>query len=66
MDVFRRSQDIPPHVPDIIAARPTVVWFQSGVRHDEAARDLERAGLIVVQDRCLMVDHERLVRRDQT
>jgi hypothetical protein len=59
VDVFRRSQDVPPHVDDILAARPKAVWLQSGIRNDEAARRLAEAGIKVVQDRCLMVEHRR-------
>ena len=57
VNVFRRAEDIPPHLADIIAKRPGAVWFQSGIRHDAAAERLARAGIKVVQDRCLMVDH---------
>jgi uncharacterized protein len=57
VDVFRRPVDIPPHVDDILAARPRIVWFQSGIRHPAAAETLARAGIKVVQDRCLMVDY---------
>src|SRR5687768_12853955 len=60
INVFRRPQDIPPHVDDMIAARPRVVWFQSGIVNDEAAEKLAAAGIKVVQDRCLMVEHRRL------
>jgi hypothetical protein len=60
VNVFRRPKDIPPHVPDILRARPRVVWFQLGIRHDEAAEALARAGIQVVQDRCLLVEHQRL------
>ena len=60
VNVFRRSKDIPPHVPDIVQARPKVVWFQLGIAHDEAAETLARAGIRVVQDRCLLVEHRRL------
>lgn len=60
VNVFRRPQDIPPHLDDIIAARPKSVWFQLGIRHDEAARKLADAGIKVVQDRCLMVEHGRV------
>ena len=59
VDVFRRSQDVPPHVDDILAARPRAVWMQSGIRNEEAARRLAEAGIKVVQDRCLMVEHRR-------
>lgn len=57
--VFRRPGDIPPHVDDIIAKGPKAVWFQAGIRNDEAAERLARAGIRVVQDRCTMADHRR-------
>ena len=60
VNVFRRSNDIPPHVEDILAARPKSVWFQAGIRHDEAARRLAENGIKVVQDMCLMVEHRYL------
>ena len=59
VDVFRRPQDIEAHVDDIIAKKPKAVWFQSGIRNDAAAQKLAKAGIQVVQDRCLMVDHRR-------
>ena len=63
VNVFRRSEDIPPHVEDILAAKPRSVWFQSGIRNDRAAETLARAGIKVVQDLCLMVEHRALARR---
>jgi predicted CoA-binding protein len=60
VNVFRRPRDIPAHVEDILAARPRVVWLQLGIRHDEAAETFARAGIQVVQDRCLLVEHRRL------
>ena len=60
VDVFRRSQDIPLHLDDLLAKKPTAVWFQSGIRNDVVAEQLARAGIKVVQDRCLMVEHRRL------
>ena len=62
VNVFRRSVDIPPHVEDILAKKPKAVWFQSGIRHDEVARQLAESGIKVVQDRCLMVEHRVLNR----
>ena len=61
VNVFRRSEDIAAHVPDILASRPAAVWFQLGIRNDEVAGELARAGILVVQDRCLMVEHNRLI-----
>jgi len=63
VDVFRRSEDIPVHLDDMLAKMPKVVWFQSGIRNDEVAECLARAGIKVVQDRCLMVDHRRYCAR---
>jgi predicted CoA-binding protein len=60
VNVFRRPRDIPPHVEDILAARPRVVWLQLGIRHDAAAEAWAKAGIQVVQDRCLLVEHRRL------
>ncbi len=59
VDVFRRARDVPAHVEDILAARPRAVWLQLGIENDEAAEQLARAGILVVQDRCLMIDHRR-------
>ena len=62
VNVFRRSHDVPPHVDDILAKRPKAVWMQSGIHHDEVAERLARAGIDVVQDRCLMVEVRRVNR----
>jgi predicted CoA-binding protein len=62
INVFRRPSDIPPHVDDIIAKKPTSVWFQLGIRNDEAAERLARAGIDVVQDHCLLVELRRIGR----
>jgi hypothetical protein len=61
VDVFRRPQALPAHVEDILAMRPLprVVWFQLGIRNDEVADVLERAGVEVVQSRCTLADHQR-------
>jgi predicted CoA-binding protein len=62
VNVFRRPRDIPQHVDEIIAAKPKSVWFQLGIRNDDAARKLAEAGIKVVQDRCLMVEQARMTR----
>jgi hypothetical protein len=63
--VFRRPPDVPQHVDDIIAKRPAAVWLQSGIRHDEAAERLARAGIEVVQDRCTMIEHRMMEARER-
>ena len=60
VNVFRRPSDIPPHLEDILAAKPKYVWFQLGIRHDVVAQQLAEAGIKVVQDRCLMVEEGRM------
>ena len=60
VNVFRRPQDIPPHLEDMLATKPKSVWMQLGISHDPVAERLAQAGIKVVQDRCLMVDHRRL------
>ena len=62
VNVFRRPKDIPQHVEEILAVKPKRVWFQLGIRNDEAARRLAEAGIKVVQDRCLMVEEGRMTR----
>lgn len=59
VDVFRRSEDVPAHVDDILAMspRPAVVWLQLGIANDDAAARLVAAGIDVVQDRCTLADH---------
>lgn len=59
LDVFRRSEALPDHLEEILAARPRLVWLQSGIIHDAFAETLRQAGIPVVQDRCLMVEHRR-------
>lgn len=62
VDVFRRPRDIDAHLDDLLIKKPRAVWFQLGIRNDAAAEKLAKAGIQVVQDRCVMVDHRRLAR----
>lgn len=63
VNVFRRNEDIPGHLNEILALdpKPRAVWIQLGLRHDETAEALRAEGIAVVQDRCLMVEHRRLM-----
>lgn len=60
VNVFRRDVDIPKHVDEIIEAKPKSVWVQLGIRNDAAAEAFAKAGIKVVQDLCLMVEHRAL------
>lgn len=59
VDVFRNSDDVPPVVDEAIALRLPALWLQLGVRHDAALAKAQAAGMQVVQDRCLKVEHAR-------
>lgn len=59
VDVFRRPKDVAAHLPELLAKRPRAVWMQLGIRNDDAAEALAKAGILVVQDRCLMVEWRR-------
>lgn len=61
LNVFRRPADIPQHVDDILAKKPKAVWLQLGIRNDEVAEILAGAGIKVIQDKCLLVEHRSLV-----
>lgn len=62
VNVFRRSADVALHVDEILSLEPQphAVWLQLGIRNDEAARRLEAAGITVIQDRCILIDHRSL------
>ncbi len=62
VDVFRRPRDVPSHLDDLLAKKPRAVWMQLGIRSDATAEALAREGILVVQDRCLMVEWRRLAR----
>lgn len=59
VDVFRRPSDLRGHLDDLLAAKPRAVWLQTGIRDDAFAAVLAEAGMLVVQDRCLMVEQQR-------
>ena len=64
VDIFRRSEDIPPIVDEAIslhngAGHPTAIWMQLGIVNEEAARKAKAAGMDVVMDRCMKIEHSR-------
>ena len=58
VNIFRRSEHIPALLEQLLEVKPQLVWMQMGIRHAEVARQLEAAGIAVVMDRCLAVDHQ--------
>jgi uncharacterized protein len=61
VDVFRRSELVGPHVDEAIQKGVKTIWMQLGVRNAEAAQRAQAAGLAVVMDRCILVEHRRLL-----
>ncbi len=61
VDVFRRSEDVPPVVEDAIASGAKVLWLQLGIVNETAAQRAREAGMTVIQDLCLKVEHARLL-----
>ena len=59
VNCFRNSEDIPPIAAEAIGIGAKSLWLQIGVAHDEAAAQATAAGLVVVQNRCLMVEHRQ-------
>jgi len=60
VDIFRRSEDVPPIVDEAIQRGAKVVWMQEGVVHKEAGAKAEKAGLKVVMDCCMKKEYQRL------
>jgi predicted CoA-binding protein len=65
IDVFRHAKDVPPIVKQAVKLRemngkPYVVWMQLGIVNEQAAVTAKKAGLIVVMNKCMMVEHKRL------
>ncbi|GIU71865.1 MAG: CoA-binding protein [Candidatus Nitrosocaldaceae archaeon] len=60
VDIFRPSDQVMPVVKEAIKKKPKVIWMQLGIRNDEAAKEAEKHGIKVVQDRCMMEEHMRL------
>ena len=60
VNIFRRSEDVPPVVVEAVPLKPQGIWMQLGITNEEAARVARAAGIKVVMDRCIMVEHRRL------
>jgi predicted CoA-binding protein len=64
VNVFRRPEEVPPVVESAIRVGARVVWMQLGIENDEAAEKARAAGLAVVDDACILIEHRRRVTRD--
>ncbi|MDQ6620986.1 MAG: CoA-binding protein [Pseudomonadota bacterium] len=61
VDCFRRAEEMPALAREAVAIEASVLWMQLGIRHDEAAAIASAAGLAVVQDRCVKIEHARIL-----
>ncbi|MBM4349978.1 MAG: CoA-binding protein [Deltaproteobacteria bacterium] len=61
VDIFRKSEEVPPVAEEAIRRGAKIVWMQEGVIHQKAGEEAERAGLKVVMDRCIKKEHQRLL-----
>jgi uncharacterized protein len=60
VDLFRKSEDVPPVADEAIAIGASALWLQLGIEHAASASKARTAGLRVVQNKCLLVEHRRL------
>jgi predicted CoA-binding protein len=63
VNLFRRSSEVGPHVDEAVARGARAIWMQVGIADEAAARRARDAGLLVIMDRCIMVDHAALISR---
>lgn len=66
VDIFRRPEHVPPIVEAAIQIGAKAIWMQLGIIHEAAAAKARAAGLMVVMDRCMKIEHERLTREAAT
>jgi len=62
VNVFRRAEEVPPVVESAIRVAAKVIWMQLGIENDEAAEKARSAGLVVIEDACILVEHRRRTR----
>jgi len=60
VDIFRRSEEVPPIVNEAIKKGARAIWMQEGIVNEESARKAEKAGLLVVMNKCMYKEHARL------
>lgn len=63
IDAFRRSELIPNHVPEALRLKPKVFWMQLGIENEAAAEELTAAGIDVVMNKCIKIEHDNLIRK---
>ena len=59
VDVFRKSEDIPSLIPDILVKKPKVLWLQLGIQNDEAVKPAIEAGIFTVQNKCIKIEAQK-------
>ena len=59
VDVFRKQEDIPQIIPDVLSVNPKVLWLQLGIWNDEAIQPCIERGIVTIQDKCIKVEHHK-------
>ncbi|MDA3860581.1 MAG: CoA-binding protein [Melioribacteraceae bacterium] len=57
VDVFRKPEDIPQIIPDVLAINPKILWLQLGIRNDDAVKPCIDKGITTIQDKCIKIEH---------
>ncbi len=59
VDVFRKQEDIPQIIPNVLSVNPKVLWLQLGIWNDEAIQPCIERGIVTIQDKCIKVEHHK-------
>ena len=62
VNVFRKSESIPSFIDDVIAIKPLVLWLQLGIFDQQSVEKAKKAGITVVSDKCIKVEHSRFIK----
>lgn len=61
VNIFRKSEDIPQIIPDVLAVMPNALWLQLGIRNDDAVQPCVDKGIATIQDKCIKIEHSNCI-----